>query len=75
LTVNPRKTAWRAAEPSADIALHLARHGVKVEAERAIARDISVGDAILAEIGDNGQDMVVMGAYGHSRLQEFVLGA
>jgi nucleotide-binding universal stress UspA family protein len=75
LTVNPDKDGMESRrEPGADIALHLARHGVKVEAERAIAHDISVGDAILAEIGDNGQDMVVMGAYGHSRLQEFVLG-
>lgn len=75
LTVNPDKNGMESRrEPGADIALHLARHGVKVEAERAVARDISVGDAILAEIGDNGQDMLVMGAYGHSRLQEFVLG-
>lgn len=75
LTVNPERDGMEVRrEPGADIALHLARHDVKVEAERAIARDISVGEAILAEVGDNGHDMVVMGAYGHSRLQEFVLG-
>ena len=75
LTVNPEQDGMEVPrEPGADIALHLARHDVKVEAERAIARDISVGEAILAEVGDNAHDMVVMGAYGHSRLQEFVLG-
>jgi nucleotide-binding universal stress UspA family protein len=75
LTVNPEQNGLEARrEPGADIALHLARHGVKVEAERSIARGITVGDAILAEIGDNGHDMLVMGAYGHSRLREFVLG-
>lgn len=75
LTVNPEADGMEERrDPGADIALHLARHGVKVEAERAVAREVSVGDAILAEIGDNGQDLVVMGAYGHSRLREFVLG-
>jgi nucleotide-binding universal stress UspA family protein len=61
-------------EPGADISLHLARHGVKVTAARTIAREISVGDAILSDIADNGIDLLVMGAYGHSRVREFVLG-
>jgi nucleotide-binding universal stress UspA family protein len=61
-------------EPGADIALHLARHRVKVTAARTVARDIGVGDAILAEISDDGIDLLVMGAYGHSRAREFMLG-
>jgi nucleotide-binding universal stress UspA family protein len=47
---------------------------VKVTAARTIARDISVGDAILADIAENSIDLLVMGAYGHSRLREWVLG-
>jgi nucleotide-binding universal stress UspA family protein len=75
LAVNPDFSAdGDRREPGADISLHLARHGVKVTATRTIARDISVGDAILAEIADNGIDLLVMGAYGHSRLRELVLG-
>ena len=54
--------------------VHLARHGVKVTAARTIAREISVGDAILADIAENSIDLLVMGAYGHSRLRELVLG-
>jgi nucleotide-binding universal stress UspA family protein len=61
-------------EPGADISLHLARHGVKVEAARAVASDISVGDAIVADIAEDGVDLLVMGAYGHSRLRELMLG-
>ncbi len=61
-------------EPGADISLHLARHGVKVTAARTIAREISVGDAILADLAENSIDLLVMGAYGHSRLREWVFG-
>jgi nucleotide-binding universal stress UspA family protein len=75
LSVNPEMgSGGERREPGADISLHLARHGVKVTAARTIAREISVGDAILADIADNSIDLLVMGAYGHSRLREFVLG-
>ncbi len=61
-------------DPGADISLHLARHGVKVTAARTVARKTSIGDVILADIADNSIDLLVMGAYGHSRLRELVLG-
>lgn len=58
----------------ADIAKHLARHGVKADVSAAVAGDIDVGDMILSRIADLGADMLVMGAYGHSRLREFAFG-
>jgi nucleotide-binding universal stress UspA family protein len=60
--------------PGADIALHLARHGVKVQADTIAGADISVGDLLLNYAADHGIDLTVMGAYGHSRLREMVLG-
>jgi nucleotide-binding universal stress UspA family protein len=60
--------------PSADIALWLARHGVKAEAKQAYASDIDTGNALLSSAADLGSDLLVMGAYGHSRLRELVLG-
>ena len=60
--------------PGADIALHLARHGVKAEASHVYADDIDVGDMILSRAADFGADLIVMGAYGHARLREIVLG-
>jgi nucleotide-binding universal stress UspA family protein len=57
-----------------DIAAHLARHGVRVEVSPTTAAEIGVGDAILSRAADLGADMIVMGAYGHSRLREFVFG-
>lgn len=60
-------------EPGADMALYLARHGVKVEVT-AIDLEQDDGDALLNFAVDAGVDLIVMGAYGHSRLREFLLG-
>lgn len=60
--------------PGADIALHLARHGIKANANTAAGRDIDVGDVLLNRAADTGVDLIVMGAYGHSRMRELVLG-
>jgi nucleotide-binding universal stress UspA family protein len=60
--------------PAADIALHLARHGVKAEAAHTVARDIADGEALLSYAADIGADLIVSGAYGHSRARELVFG-
>ncbi|MTW10038.1 universal stress protein [Pseudoduganella eburnea] len=60
-------------EPGADIALHLARHGAAVETQ-AIASDGDVGEALMAAADRAQSDLLVMGAYGHSRLHEIMLG-
>ena len=61
-------------EPGADIARHLARHGLKVEVAKAIADDVADSALLLNHTSDMGADLLVMGAYGHSRLREFILG-
>jgi nucleotide-binding universal stress UspA family protein len=58
----------------ADMAQHLARHGLAVEVNRISSVGIDVSDAILSHLADSSSDFVVMGGYGHSRLREFVLG-
>jgi nucleotide-binding universal stress UspA family protein len=59
--------------PGADIALYLARHGVNVEVlRRPEAAD--PGQAILSLAADFNADLLVMGAYGHSRFREMMLG-
>jgi len=75
LAVNPSETRDPLGDlPGADISLHFARHGVKVEAAQIIADDIQVGDMLLSRISDGGYDMVIMGAYGRSRIRELVMG-
>ena len=61
--------------PSAgDLATHLARRGLTAKLERAAADDIDVQSTILSMAAATGLDLIVMGAYGHSRLQEWLLG-
>lgn len=60
-------------QPGHDIALHLARHGIKVEVlENKNVRD--VGRELLSLAADLSNDLLVMGAYGHSRFRERLLG-
>ncbi len=60
--------------PCTDISHHLARHGVKAEAMSRTAAEIDVGTFLLSHAVDLEADMIVMGAYGHSRLSEMMLG-
>lgn len=73
LVINPSQ-GGHGAQPGADIALHLARHGITVEAQHIEVRDLSTGNALLSRLADEAIDLLVMGAYGHSRLREMVLG-
>lgn len=60
-------------QPGADIALFLARHGVKVEVS-VHKTSTDIGNALLSLSHDLDSDMIVMGGYGHSRLREMIMG-
>lgn len=75
LLVDPKSTNnGHGAEPGADVATWLTRHGVEVTVQRDVAADSDVGAVILSRAADHDVDMIVMGLYGHSRLREMVLG-
>ncbi|MCW8836656.1 MAG: universal stress protein [Rhodospirillales bacterium] len=75
LAVNPKNgDGGHGDMPGADICLHLARHGVNAQAQHIVASDMDPGNMLLSRISDEGVDMLVMGAYGHRRLRELVLG-
>jgi nucleotide-binding universal stress UspA family protein len=57
-----------------ELAKHLARHGVDVVLDEVDAEGRGIGDALEAHVEYRNADLLVMGAYGHSRLREFVLG-
>jgi nucleotide-binding universal stress UspA family protein len=61
-------------DASARLLAHLARHGVVAVAEDVMSNGRAVGDVFRAYVGEHGADLLVMGAYGHSRLREFILG-
>lgn len=60
--------------PGADLALHLARHGVKAIVTEQGSPNGDVGSGILSRAADFGSDLIVMGAYSHSRARERILG-
>jgi len=73
--VDPQKDAeQKNTMPGADLAEALARHGVKTAAEGLTTEGIDAGQALLRRANDSGAGLIVMGAYGHSRLREFVFG-
>lgn len=60
--------------PGVELGAALARHGIKCEVAAAVSRDMGVGDAVLSGLSDDACDLLVMGAYGHSRMRELVFG-
>ncbi len=63
-----------AAASLAAAAAMLKRHGVAIEACEVDEPDGDAGAALLAQAAAQGADLLVMGAYGHTRLRELVLG-
>jgi len=61
-------------EPGADIGAYLARHNLEVTVRSAAGAANGVGQALLSLAAEEEADWMVMGAYGHSRIREFLLG-
>lgn len=73
--VNPQSEQQVARDlPGAEIAATLARHGVRCEVSPASASDIDTGDVLLSGLADDSADLLVMGAWGHSRMRELIFG-
>lgn len=60
-------------QPGADMALYLARHGVRAEVS-SCAGGREAAAALLDFATVRHADLIVMGAYGHSRFREILLG-
>ena len=59
---------------AAGLAAHLARRGLQARVERTTVDHATIQPAILSIAADANLDLIVMGGYGHSRLQERILG-
>jgi nucleotide-binding universal stress UspA family protein len=60
--------------PGSDIAEALSRHGIKAETQVIPAPGNDHGAALLGHARETNAGLIVMGAYGHSRLAELVFG-
>ncbi|NRP75686.1 hypothetical protein ILFOPFJJ_06609 [Ensifer psoraleae] len=61
-------------EPGADVATYLARHGVNVTVDRLPSAGRRVEEVLNQHAIDTSADLIVMGAYGHTRLREKIFG-
>ncbi len=77
IEVDPPTSAreWRSrSSRRSHVVAALKRRGVEAAAAPTVSGGTPVADVILSLAADLGADLVVMGAYGHSRLRELVLG-
>ncbi|MCJ9750695.1 universal stress protein [Neorhizobium sp. BETTINA12A] len=73
--VDPDSSYWvSGGEPGADVAAYLARHGINVVVEQLASGGRPVEDVLERHALEINADLIVMGAYGHSRLRERVFG-
>jgi nucleotide-binding universal stress UspA family protein len=75
LVVDPRVDATHHGEmPGADIAAHLARHGLAVNVVAVPSLGETAAAAILRFVLESGAQLLVAGGYSHSRLREQIMG-
>jgi nucleotide-binding universal stress UspA family protein len=73
VTVSREKVLPSTRSPS-EVAKNLARHGIDVIIEEVEAAGRPIGEILATQAAACNADLLVMGAYGHSRFREFVLG-
>jgi nucleotide-binding universal stress UspA family protein len=72
--IDPPAHGPERSDPGGQLSQMLARHGIKAEVTVLAKTMPRVSDVINRHVRDSNADMVVMGAYGHSRFREAILG-
>lgn len=72
--IDPPSHGPSRSDPGGMLSQFLARHGAKVEVD-VLSRTLPrIADVLMRQATDGGAEMIVMGAYGHSRFREAILG-
>ena len=74
VVIDPPRHGPDRSDPGGQLSQYLARHGVRPEVDVLSKTLPRVSDVLLRHVADVDADMVVMGAYGHSRFREAILG-
>ena len=74
VVIDPPQHGPNRSDPGGMLSQYLARHGVKAEIDVLSKTLPRVADVMQRHVRDVNADMVVMGAYGHSRFREAILG-
>jgi nucleotide-binding universal stress UspA family protein len=72
--IDPPAHGPERSDPGGMLSQMLVRHGARAEVSVLALNMPRVSDVLNRHAEDTGADMIVMGAYGHSRLREAVLG-
>jgi nucleotide-binding universal stress UspA family protein len=72
--VHERGEASECEAQSKGLLAHLGRHGVPADVVLVSRSGERVGDLLLEQCAAFGADLLIMGAYGHPRARELVLG-
>ncbi len=72
--IDPPAHGPERSDPGGQLSTWLSRHGVRAEVS-VLARTLPrTSDVIARHVADQAADLLVMGAYGHSRFREAILG-
>lgn len=74
VVVDPPAQSAERSEPGGQVSLWLARHGVKCEVSILSKSLPRISDVLMRFAAEHGSDLLLMGAYGHSRFREALLG-
>lgn len=74
VVIDPPQHSAERSDPGGRLSQMVARHGARVEVSVLAKTMPRVSDVIRRHATDRDADLVVMGAYGHSRFREAILG-
>ena len=60
--------------PAVELSRYLERRGIAAKSDCVDAAGRQIGEVFKSHLTSNQTDLLVMGAYGHSRVREFILG-
>jgi nucleotide-binding universal stress UspA family protein len=72
--IDPPRHSEDRSDPGGAFAQYLVRHGVKPQIDVLARTEESIGRIMMRRAVETGAEMIVAGAYGHSRLREAVFG-
>ena len=74
VVIDPPAHGRNRSDPGGSLAQFLSRHGIQAEIDVLSKTMPQVSDILKRQALETGADMIVMGAYGHSRFREAILG-
>ncbi len=72
--VDPPRHPSGQTDPGGPLASYLSRHNISAEISVLARTESDIADILIRHASETGAEMIVMGAYGHTRLREAIIG-